>query len=114
MKHQPIPDVTPADVKRVAKRDFADEEAAQILAVFDEFGMKGSPRICLAILKLAAGDITWIQPLIDESRRDFRDVILPAEYPSYLERAFLKKVSEGAAESMIEADWQQYKQWFEK
>ena len=55
------------------------------LAILDEYQSDGaSPtRVQLAVLKLAAGRLDELRREIETARRDYRDVLAPAEYPRY-------------------------------
>src|SRR6185295_13742917 len=87
MAEQPIPDVSDEDVKRIAVREFGDAQVALVLSILEEFGKQAwnrpDPRVKLAILKLAQGDL---DRLLDETQtaiQDYRDVLSKAEYPRY-------------------------------
>src|SRR5580704_10566863 len=84
---QPVPDVAPSDVERVVRRDFPNDQCAEIMSLLDDCGknngLRGGPRVQLAALKLAKGSMEKLGPLVESARRDYRNVLLWAEYPSY-------------------------------
>lgn len=69
-------------------------------------------RVRLAALKLAAGSMERLRHEIEGAKRDYRDVLAPAEYPSYM-----KKVQHSGAlppeeeQRIIDLDWEQYQDW---
>jgi hypothetical protein len=115
---QPVPDVSRADIARVVGRDYAAELAEVVHAELNRYNANGTDRtaarVQLAALKLAAGDIERLQSAINDANRDFRDVIAAAEYPEYCR---LVRPSSGLSadekQQIIDADWQQYRDWLE-
>lgn len=81
---QPVPGVTSSDVERVVRRDFAKEQFADVMTLLGECGAKngqrGGPRVQLAALKLAQGSVEKLKPLVESAKRDYRDVLVWAEY----------------------------------
>src|SRR5271170_6538774 len=83
---QPIPEVTRDDVKRIVLRDFPNaqfEEVMAIVAVYTSRWELGTIRVQLAALKLADGHMDSLRRYIDAAQSDYRDVLVPAEYPKY-------------------------------
>jgi hypothetical protein len=117
MVDQPVPNVTEGDVKRIALRDFGDAQVALVLSILDEFGKQDwnrpDPRVRLAILKLANGNL---DRLLDESRtaiQDYRAVLSEAEYPRYSRKIGLGDDPESVQRAVIDDDWRQYREWLE-
>jgi hypothetical protein len=117
MASQPIPKVTDEDVKRIALRDFGEAQVALALSILEEFGKQDrnppSPRVRLAILKLADGNL---DSLLDETQNaivDYRDVLAGAEYPRYCREIGFRDVPESVQQAVIDDDWKQYHEWFE-
>jgi len=113
---QPIPTVTPVDVERVIRRDFPTDQFADALNILDEYGKqqweRGSDRVQLAILKLAAGSLERLRYHTESAKSDYRDVLLSAEYPAYGKKMFrIDKLPEEERQKIIDADWQQYQEW---
>jgi hypothetical protein len=116
MSMQPTPTVTGADVERVVRRDFPADRAEQVLAMLDEYGkedwQREPHRVRLAVLKLAAGDIERLRYEIEGAKRDYRDVLGPAEYPGYSRVMFrIAKLAQDEQQRIIDADWKQYQDW---
>lgn len=112
---QPHPDVTGADVERVVRRDFP-ERIAEVLAMLEEYGteewQREAHRVRLAVLKLAAGSMERLRYEIEGAKRDYRDVLAPAEYPGYCKRVRPSaKLTPEEEQRIIDADWKQYQQW---
>ena len=84
--------------------------------MLDEYGKESWQRevhrVRLAVLKLAAGDIVRLRHEIEGAKRDYRDVLGPAEYPGYGKRMFrIDKLAPEEQKRIIEADWRQYQEW---
>lgn len=67
---QPVPKVTDEDVQRIAIRDFGKPQLSKVLELLQEYGKQdwnrpGSPRVRLAILKLANGDLDQIKKITE-------------------------------------------------
>lgn len=116
MTTQPTPTVTGADVERIVRRDFPADRAAEVLATLEEYGtetwQRETHRVRLAALKLAAGDLKRLRYEIEGAKRDYRDVLAPAEYPGYTKRMFrIGKLAPDEQQRIIDADWRQYQDW---
>jgi hypothetical protein len=115
---QPVPNVTEEDVKRIALRDFGDAQVGLALSILDEFGKqewnRPDPRVRLAILKLANGDLDRLLDATQLAIQDYRDVISAAEYPRYCREIGFDKVPESVKRSVIDDDWRQYCEWLER
>jgi len=116
---QPIPDVTEKDVERIAIRDFGDKCFSQVMEILHEYGKQewnrpGSPRVRLAILKLANGDLEKLKEHTKVAIVDFRDVLTMAEYPRFTNEIGFNKADKKVENEVINDDWNQYREWFEK
>ena len=117
--HQPIPDVSLADVERIVRRDFPGTEFDAVMAVLKQYGtekwQRERARVQLAALKLADRDLDKLQRFIEVASRDYRDVLVAAEYPEYGRRT--SSVANPAAidrEEVIDRDWEQYQNWLSR
>ncbi len=113
---QPIPKVTDKDVERIALRDFGKENLSQVLDILQEYGKQdwnrpGSPRVRLAILKLANGDLEELSKQTETAIQDFRDVLSLAEYPRYMAEIGFDRVPSKNERAAIDDDWKQYCEW---
>ena len=113
MRHQPVPQVTSDDVSRVVLRDFAEDEVPRAWALLDSWGGgpgPPNPRVALASLKMADGDLGRLQAALAVAKDDYRDVLAWAEYPEYM-RSVPGPGRPPDVERVIEADWRQYQAW---
>jgi len=117
--HQPIPEVTEEDVLRVVRRDFPANFNSAIL-VLNEYGTESwqreQPRVRMAVLKVAQGDLDALKQAVNAAKRDFRDIVAAAEYPNYFRawRVTGGDVSREERQKMIAADWTQYQEWLQR
>lgn len=116
---QPIPKVTDKDVERIAVRDFGNDHLLQVLEILQEYGKQewnrpGSPRVRLAILKLANGNLEQLRKCTKTAIEDFRDVISLAEYPLYSAEIGFNRVAAEVKRAVIDDDWKQYCEWLER
>jgi hypothetical protein len=115
MTDQPVPHVTDDDVKRVAVRDFGTTQADLALSIVEEFGKQDwnrpSPRVWLAILKLANGDLDRLREITATAIPDYRDVLALAEYPRYSREIGFLDDPESTKQAAIDDDWKQYCRW---
>lgn len=112
---QPVPKVSMADVERVVRRDFGPSGTEEVVAILDGFrggSESGAARVRLAILKLSEGDLDLVGSYAEMARRDFRDVLLNAEYPRYADLTWEKgEPPAHVARRAIEEDWAEYQRW---
>jgi hypothetical protein len=117
MDKQPVPSVTANDVERIVRRDFPGEHFAAAMDILNEYGSaewhRESPRVQLAVLKLAGGNLKDLRLHIETAKCDYRDVLSPAEYPRYTGRGFgeMRRLPLEERERIIESDWNQYETW---
>ena len=118
--HPPIPDVSPRDVEKIVRRDFPAEQFSEINAVLEGLDRRlDGARVRVAALKLADGSLEALRRQIALANRDYRDVLVAAEYPRYWEAAAkvglrLKKLSKKERQRIVDADWKQYCDWLQK
>ena len=117
--NQPTPTVSERDVERIVRRDFPAGKVPAVMALLAEYGMsewhREVPRVRLAALKLADGSLEELRRQIDWAKSDYRDVIAPAEYPSYFRQSFpMRELPEPEARQAIDQDWAQYQAWLKK
>jgi hypothetical protein len=114
---QPVPQVTADDVAMVVRRDFAEEQFGVVMAVLNEYGVekweRGKPRVQLAVLKLANGDLEALKRHISQAKQDYRDVLAAAEYPEYSKKGMFHVRELPAIEQrqIIDSDWERYETW---
>ena len=72
-------------------------------------------RVQLAALKLAGGDTDKLRINIDAAKRDYRDVLVPAEYPQHSTSGFRgRKPPARERQKLIDLDWKQYERWLRR
>jgi hypothetical protein len=116
MLKQPTPTVTADDVERIVHRDFAQEQFAAVMEILSEYGTQNwhreCPRVQLAVLKLAGGNLKDLRRYIEAAKSDYRDVLAGAEYPAYFRQNVF--ASEAERQKIIESDWHQYETWLNR
>ncbi|MEM7165374.1 MAG: hypothetical protein AAF581_07920 [Planctomycetota bacterium] len=114
MPDQRVPDVSDADVERVALRDFGSDSLPTVLALLQSYGNEtwhGAPaRVRLAAMKLADGDIEELATMVKAASDDYRDVLAWAEYPQSC-KTFAHELPADQRRRIYDADWQQYQRW---
>ena len=111
---QRVPDVSEADVERVVRRDFPSSEAETVEELLRQADPAISPRVALAVLKLANGSLEAFHLHLRAASKDWRDVIASAEYPTYVSKVpGAGSLSESHRNQILEADWEQYTRWLE-
>jgi len=120
MKTQPHPEIQQEDINRIVRRDFPESQVDIVLDMLGEYGSetwhRESSRVKAAILKLANGKLPALRTAMEAAKRDYRDLILAAEFPEYGRRSSSSaRTLEGAERDLvIDRDWNQYKAWLEK
>jgi hypothetical protein len=117
---QRIPDVTKRDVERIVHRDFPREyhgEVIELLQTYErEAASRASARVQVAALKLSKGNTQKLRIHLAAAQRDYRDVLVAAEYPEYGRRVGLRSRNLGSKEvqAIIDRDWKQYEEWLKE
>jgi hypothetical protein len=115
MAEQPTPEVSDADVERIVRRDFPVADVDRILTLAAQVDVRERQRVVLACLKLAAGNVEKLIGHFAEAARDYRDVLVEAEYPLATKRWFrMDRLSEEERQRIYDADWAQYQAWFRR
>ena len=61
-----------------------------------------------------SGSLPELRAAIGVAKSDYRDVLATAEYPEHSKLAFHSGKAGPEHDAAISADWEQYKQWFER
>lgn len=111
----PTTDIVLMKVRQI----FPNDDPTEILAILNLYGTDlyegGRERIYLAALKLSDGNKDKLLSAIRLAKEDFRDVVIPAEYPG-LDKIGFTEASELDAEGkrkLIEQDLHQYLSWLQ-
>jgi hypothetical protein len=108
---QPHPKVTEDDVQRIVHREFSEDEfetAMLFIRVADI--PKENARTILACLKRADGNLDALLRQLETAEKDFRDVLLYAEYPQAA-KIRTSDLNDEERQRIYDADWLQYSQW---
>jgi hypothetical protein len=111
---QPVPQVSSSDLDRVVERDFPIEARAEISTLLDAYGDREAVRVKLAILKLAAGDVSKVRHYVGRAVQDYRDVLAWAEYPGYMDNGWSRGLPAEKRDAVIASDWEQYDAWLKR
>ena len=68
-------------------------------------------RVRLAALKLARGDEKQLRYYLESAKRDYRDVVGPAEYPGDMKSRFQSKLTAEERDRISQSDSKQYQAW---
>lgn len=113
-----MPKVSDSDVERIVRRDFAAADVSTILALLQEYGTKtwhNEPaRVRLGILRIADGNLDQLRKALAVANQDYRDILASAEYPRHLRLYNVPDRENPKRNEAIEADWQQFREWFER
>jgi len=93
---------------------FADPEAAQkALTILDTYGvdswLREVHRVQLALLKISEGNLDKLQLYTHGAKDDFRDTLIPAEYPEEYQASSKTPPEEMTA--IRKRDREQYEAW---
>jgi len=106
-----------ADVDRIIRRDFSVEQYDAVFSILQKIGEPEVPRVQLAVLKLAGGDIEQVVKYTEVARSDYRDILMWAEYPEmgrYSWSIFADKEAAEFRETSYARDWEQYQRWLNR
>ena len=112
MQNQPIPSVTAADVDRIVARDFPPGQRDEVHRLLATLGANAKPRLQLAILKLARGELARVVSHLAMAKRDWRDVLMWAEYPADAKLSW--NIPPEAHHDAYKSDWEQYQAWLSR
>jgi hypothetical protein len=108
------PDVTEADVERILSRDYPPEVRDTIREMTRGVTVSEKPRVILACLKNAGGDLQKLRGQLGEANGYYREIIGEAEYPNYMKAwSRIDRLSAEEQERIIEKDKVQYLKWLD-
>jgi hypothetical protein len=109
-------DLTPELVQRLVEQLFGPAEQASALEVLERYGSatheREPVRVRVAALRLCEGRLADLDRLIAHARRDYRDVLAWAEYPTELANPTWRMPDEDVARIRA-SDRAQYLAWLE-
>jgi len=87
---QPAGTYAEADLERIIARDFAQDSIPAVKALLSRYGKESWQRevlrVQMACLKCANGDLEALERAVENACCDYRDVLGPAEYPTWRAR----------------------------
>jgi hypothetical protein len=108
--------VTGADLDRLIRREFLPEQVERVRDILGGYGsgpgQREPDRVRIAVLKLSRGDLERLEHFAAVAASDYRDVLAFAEYPSYFGTS--PSADDDGLQQLVDDDWRQYKEWFEK
>ena len=114
---QPVPNVSAGDLDRLIRREFPPGQVERVRGILARYGSgpgeREPDRVRIAVLKLSGGDLERLEHFAELAATDYRDVLAFAEYPAYFDK-WLGPDDEAERRELVDADWRQYKDWFEK
>jgi hypothetical protein len=88
------------------------------LAVLEECTSQwesGTIRVRIAALKLANGNLDCLRMHIAKAQKDYRDILVAAEYPEYWKATCAgEKLTKKERQQLADADWEQYEGWLQR
>jgi hypothetical protein len=112
---QPTPEVTKSDLDRIVRRDFPAEQVPVVEELMSKVEVREWPRVMLACLKLAAGNLDALRYHVADAPGYYRDIISEAEYPHYTKVMFrIERFSDEERQRIYDKDWAQYLSWFQR
>jgi hypothetical protein len=109
---QPTPSVTNRDVERIVRRDFPANLAGEILELIAAVEVREKPRVVLACLKIASGDLDRLRANLSSASGYYRELLSEAEYPLATKRwSRIQSLPEAEVRAIYDKDWQQYSEW---
>jgi hypothetical protein len=107
-----VPAVSDQDVERVVRRDYPAERHAAIHELIRSIDVREKPRVVLACLKYADGNVEKLKAELTNAEGYWREIISQAEYPNYTKKIFrIDRLSVEEQERIIEKDKSQYLKW---
>ena len=109
---QSTPSVTEADVERIVRRDYPANVAGEILELIATVSVREKPRVVLACLKIANGDLNRLRANLASAGGYYRELLGEAEYPLATKRwSRIESLPEDEVRSIYDKDWRQYSDW---
>jgi len=110
--HQPTPSVTERDVERIVRRDYPPHLVDEILVLIETVEVREKPRVVLACLKIAGGDLDRLRGELANASGYYREILSEAEYPLATRRwSRIQSLPEDEVRAIYDKDWRQYSDW---
>ena len=112
---QPAAKISNELLDKLTRREFPNdiEEVKHKLNKIISDSQAGRNRFSAAVLKLANGDLTKIDKLVEKCNEDFREIVSMAEYPKCSDYGF-GEIPADKTNEIYYKDWTQYVAWLNK
>lgn len=108
------PNVSEADIDRIVRREYSPELHRSIHEMISGVEVREKPRVVLACLKNAKGDLEKLKAELAAAPGWWREIISEAEYPNYTKKMFrIERLPAQEKDEIIEKDKSQYLKWLE-
>ena len=112
---QPTPSVTDQDVDRIVRRDYRATAVEDVFALIAQVDVREKPRVVLACLKIAAGNLSKLRGELANASGWYREILAEAEYPLATKRwSRIESLPEDDVRAIYDKDWRQYCEWLER
>ena len=109
---QPTPSVDESDVERIVRRDYPANVVAEILELIATVEVREKPRVALACLKIAGGNLDRLRRELSDASGYYREILGEAEYPLATKRwSRIESLPEDEVRAIYDKDWRQYSEW---
>jgi hypothetical protein len=109
---QPTPSVIDGDVERIVRRDYPPSALEEIRRLIAAVEVREKPRVVLACLKIAGGDVEHLRNQLADASGYYREIISEAEYPLATRRWFrIESLPDDEIRAIYDKDWRQYSDW---
>jgi hypothetical protein len=112
---QPTPSVNESDVARIVRRDYPASAVAEILELIAKVQVREKPRVVLACLKVADGNLERLKQQLADASGYYREMLGEAEYPLATKRwSRIPLLPENEVRAIYDQDWRQYIDWLNR
>jgi hypothetical protein len=112
---QPTPSVIEDDVERIVRRDYPASVVGEILELIATVRVQEKPRVVLACLKIASGNLDRLRADLSQASGYYRELLSEAEYPLATTRGSrIEFLPELEVRAIYERDWRQYSDWLNR
>jgi hypothetical protein len=99
-------------VERIVRRDYPARVVGEILELIATVQVREKPRVVLACLKIASGDLDRLRSNLSSATGYYRELLGEAEYPLATKRwSRIESLPEDEVRAIYEEDWRQYSEW---
>lgn len=97
---------------RIVRRDYPADAEAGILELIATVDVREKPRVVLACLKIANGNLDRLRGELAAASGYYREILSEAEYPLATKRwSRIESLPESEVRAIYDKDWRQYSEW---